>query len=197
MSEYQELTDAQVHELNQTMIDESASKCSLLVHPVEPLSTLLNEYQGNLIFLSNIKWLLDTSEYTGLRRLKGDGNCFYRAFSYAYINGIQHLQDAQKDLVIRHIDNTLELLKQTDVDEEIARDFFEPFQKAVTDATSVKRNDYEAQSESLQKTFNDSEASNSIVVYMRLLASAYLKVSTRAKVSLHVRFIKTNTFLLL
>lgn len=177
MNDYQSLSDAQIHALNQHSIDESMSATSSLIHDAEPVDVLVQEYSSNPMFLGCVKWLSKVSNYTSLQRLKGDGNCFYRAFSYAFVNAIIHTHDkSRREAICQHVESTLELLKQTGVDEEIAQDFFEPFQKLVREETKLGPADIQTRSKLLMKDFNDPETSNSIVVYMRLIASAYLKV---------------------
>ena len=168
--------DAQL-DINQDMMDESVSSSSSLVHDVEPVEVLAQEYKHNPMFLGCIEWLSKMSTYKSLQRLKGDGNCFYRAFSYAFVNAIICTDDrSRREAICHHVESTLELLKRTDVDEEIARDFFDPFQKLVKEATKLGPAYLQSRSKLLMRDFNDPETSNSIVVYMRLIASAYLKV---------------------
>lgn len=49
------------------------------------VSELAAAYQGNPLpgFLSGIDYL--NNKYKSMRKVKGDGNCFYRAFAFAYL----------------------------------------------------------------------------------------------------------------
>ncbi|KAK2997544.1 hypothetical protein RJ639_024717 [Escallonia herrerae] len=50
----------------------------------EPLSSLATEYQsGSPILLEKIKVL--SEKYDGIRRTRGDGNCFFRSFMFSYL----------------------------------------------------------------------------------------------------------------
>lgn len=177
MYDYKSLSDAQIHELNQGVMNESVSVSPSLIQDAEPVEVLAQEYKHNPMFLECIEWLSKVSTYASLQRLKGDGNCFYRAFSYAFVNAIIHTHDrTRREAICQRVESTLDLLKRTGVDEEIARDFFEPFQKLVIEATKFGPAYLQTRSKLLMRDFNDPEISNSIVVYMRLIASAYLKV---------------------
>ena len=50
---------------------------------VESLSTLEDEYAGDEIYCQKARDL--AGKYKTMRRTRPDGNCFFRAFSYAYL----------------------------------------------------------------------------------------------------------------
>lgn len=54
-----------------------------LVGELEDLSSLEKEYNEDPVYLSKVKDL--SSKYKYIRRTRPDGNCFFRAFSYAYL----------------------------------------------------------------------------------------------------------------
>lgn len=54
-----------------------------LVGDLEPINSLDNEYSTDPIYLEKVKDL--SSKYKYIRRTRPDGNCFFRAFSYANI----------------------------------------------------------------------------------------------------------------
>lgn len=68
-------TRLQVASLTQELKTEEASKRPL-VGELEPLERLSDEYKSE-VFLSKIR-SLERDGWTGLRRLRGDGDCFYR-----------------------------------------------------------------------------------------------------------------------
>lgn len=47
------------------------------------MSVLDTEYIDDPIYLSKLKYL--TSKYQSIRKTRPDGNCFFRAFAYAYL----------------------------------------------------------------------------------------------------------------
>lgn len=68
-------------------------------------SILTEEYVGNPMpgFIPGIDYL--SSKYRGMRRVRGDGNCFYRAFLFSYLenlvilkeNSIEGFDEAEKE----------------------------------------------------------------------------------------------------
>lgn len=70
-----DLSDYEIASLTQEVKAEQASSRPF-VGEVEPLSRLADEYQSET-YLAKIGQL-EKDGWTGLRRLRGDGNCFYR-----------------------------------------------------------------------------------------------------------------------
>lgn len=54
-----------------------------MVGEKESLKALENEYTEDEVYLSKAKAL--SQMYSSFRRTRPDGNCFFRAFSYAYL----------------------------------------------------------------------------------------------------------------
>lgn len=74
------LTDLSSHELASltSSLFQQESSVSPLVSPVLPISDLKEEYQGGAKeFLSKIDGL-EKEGWKGIRRMRGDGECFYR-----------------------------------------------------------------------------------------------------------------------
>lgn len=57
-----------------------------MIGPFEPLNCLLAIYEGSTSvgFVPGIKFL--DERYVGMRRIRGDGNCFYRGLLFGYLN---------------------------------------------------------------------------------------------------------------
>lgn len=54
-----------------------------MVGDIEPITSLNREYASDKVYLEKVKDL--SSKYKYIRRTRPDGNCFFRAFSYANI----------------------------------------------------------------------------------------------------------------
>lgn len=54
-----------------------------MVGVLEPVTSLDKEYATDEVYLGKVKDL--ASKYKYIRRTRPDGNCFFRAFTYAYI----------------------------------------------------------------------------------------------------------------
>jgi ubiquitin thioesterase protein OTUB1 len=55
------------------------------------VNSLNTEYGGDQIYLSKIENL--SEKYKAIRRTRPDGNCFFRAFAYAYLEYLTKNQD--------------------------------------------------------------------------------------------------------
>lgn len=62
-----------------------------LIAPAAPLSSLTSEYTSTQ-FIAKLNWLVSHG-WTGLRRSRGDGDCFYRSVAYAYVERILNAPD--------------------------------------------------------------------------------------------------------
>ncbi|TKY85965.1 hypothetical protein EX895_004790 [Sporisorium graminicola] len=171
------LTDAQRLELAEKLKSESTSN-QPLISAVEPIEVLQHEYAGNDAFLGKINWLKDEAGFIGIRRAKGDGDCFYRAFAFAFIYKIMMMKDRpMHHFTVKHVESTLQLLKQAGFDEEVVTDFYEPLKNLLSRMYSTDPESKELNEHALVEAMNDPEQSNSIVVYLRLLTSAFLKLN--------------------
>ncbi|CDR99061.1 uncharacterized protein SPSC_05461 [Sporisorium scitamineum] len=171
------LTDAQRLELAEKLKAESTSG-QPLISSVEPIEVLQHEYANNDAFLGKIKWLKDEAGFIGIRRAKGDGDCFYRAFAFAFIYKIMMMKDRpMHHFTVKHVESTLGLLKQAGFDEDVVGDFYEPLKNLLNRMYSTDPESKELNEQALVEAMNDPEQSNSIVVYLRLLTSAFLKLN--------------------
>ncbi|SNX82138.1 uncharacterized protein MEPE_00844 [Melanopsichium pennsylvanicum] len=171
------LTDAQRLELAEKLKAESTS-AQPLISSVEPIEVLSQEYANNEAFLGKIEWLKNEAGFIGIRRAKGDGDCFYRAFAFAFIYKIMMMKDRpMHHFTVKHVESTLQLLKQAGFDQDVYTDFYEPLKNLLNRMYSTDPETKELNEHALVQAMNDPEQSNSIVVYLRLLTSAFLKLN--------------------
>lgn len=59
-----------------------------MIGPLEPLEQLLIIYEGSpsVGFVPGINFL--SQSFSGMRRIRGDGNCFYRGLLFGYLNNL-------------------------------------------------------------------------------------------------------------
>lgn len=164
-----ELTDQQILELTSQIKNEHA-QTHALVGSLESIQALQEEYaDGSEIFTRKINWLQNEG-FQHVRRLRGDGDCFYRAVSFALISSAVKRGPAA-------CEQLLQRLKITDpqiyafADKDIVDDFSEPVHNLLGANETPLLSDG-----NLLEKFNQDEVSNSAVVYFRLLASAQLRV---------------------
>jgi ubiquitin thioesterase protein OTUB1 len=86
------------------------SESIALVGEKEPLMSLEQEYAKDDVYLSKAKAL--AQKYSYIRRTRPDGNCFFRAFSYAYLEkliGNKEEYDKFRDLALKSKDSLVAL----------------------------------------------------------------------------------------
>ncbi|KAI4463417.1 ubiquitin thiolesterase protein otub [Holotrichia oblita] len=105
MSEKFELSGEQTHQegqinqdelilQQQRQIQQEISESTPLVGELESISSLNAEYSSDEVYLQKIKDL--ASKYKFVRRTRPDGNCFFRGFSYGYIEKLLSNKDEFK-----------------------------------------------------------------------------------------------------
>lgn len=136
-----------------------------------PIQELKNDYQSDDdIYQNKIEYL--ERDYDFLRRTRPDGNCFFRAFGFAYFESL--LKDTNQDELDKFIKFT-----KTSKDELIKlglpsvtiEDFFDVFLEVLT---SIKSGEIK-NSDQLLERFCEQTTSDYIVVYFRLITSGYLQ----------------------
>lgn len=145
------------------------------VHPLIsvtlPMSILRDEYQegSNPNFLAKIAEL--DAQYRMLRKTRGDGNCFFRAFSFGLVEAIWSLTKEKRTQHIAMLEaNITKLLEDAGFDRVAYEDFYsELFVTLREDGTA----DYLA-----TEWESAPHRSHSLVVLLRLVASAYLRAHT-------------------
>ncbi|KAI3649551.1 hypothetical protein MP228_005183 [Amoeboaphelidium protococcarum] len=124
------------------------------------------EYKDNAPFLVKLNSVADWQ----FRRIRRDGNCFYRCVAFAYLESMlsqktlkqQAVEDAQKPNGKHWL-----WLAGAGYEEFAIVDFWEEYYRLLTDSGK--------DIDSLLTDMNDIMISNAVVVHMRFLASAYLK----------------------
>lgn len=76
----------------------------------QPVDSLNNEYMGDDVYGSKVRDL--AAKYRAIRRTRPDGNCFFRAFAYSYLEylaGHKEDYDAFKELALKSKDKLVAL----------------------------------------------------------------------------------------
>ena len=141
------------------------------ISDLQPLNLMQHEF-GDSKFVKCFDAL--QQRYTQIRRLRRDGNCFYRAFLYQifehfvlsgcgtdYNNFIKMLKESKDDLV-----------KEGGYDLIVIEDFFDCFLEEVEKLAKVEKS--KAQEHCL-KVLSNHEQANYIIMYSRFMAATYLK----------------------
>ncbi|XP_074548010.1 ubiquitin thioesterase OTUB2-like [Halichoeres trimaculatus] len=108
------------------------------------------------------------SKFSSVRQVRGDGNCFYRAFFFAHLESALHNARALqgiKEKIIRTSDD----FTAAGFDESSYRHHLN------TVVYVVEQCQADEQENQLLRLFNEQMTSDSIVQYLRLLTSAHLQ----------------------
>ena len=88
-----------------------------LIDSIREVISLLDQYKDAELpgFAKGIVDL--NNRYTGLRKVRGDGNCFYRAFLYGYLDILVKLNESQVEASVElaksERDRVLEVVKNS------------------------------------------------------------------------------------
>ncbi|KAJ3414683.1 OTU domain, ubiquitin aldehyde binding [Chytridiales sp. JEL 0842] len=165
-----QVTDEAILQYERKLKEELTGDQPLVSDRID-LASLEAEYEGGAeVFKSKIQQLKQTCNGNGMmRRIKKDGNCFYRAVSFSFCENIWKLQGSEwAKYAIEKLQGTKAILKSAGYDEIITEDFYEPFE-----AAAIKKDgEFE---EKLLEQFCTDYVSDTIVCYLRLVTAAVLK----------------------
>lgn len=132
-----------------------------MVSDQQTISTLNSEYNDDAVYSSKVKDLAE--KYSSLRKTRPDGNCFFRAFAYGYLEYlVKNKDDYEKfrDLVLKAKDK---LVKQG-FPELTLEDFHDTFMEVIDRVAPSENN--EENLDELHKLFNEQGYSDYIVVFL-------------------------------
>jgi ubiquitin thioesterase protein OTUB1 len=171
-----DLTPSQLIDLNQSVLNELTSQRQL-IEDIEPIAALRSEFEsGTPAFLKQIDGLKDLG-FLRLRRARGDGDCFYRAVGFAFVE--QVLQAPEQDMAVASalslLESTTEWLDAVGFQKLVYEDFYEVLYNLVE--SIIKPHDGATLTvRRLLEAFQVPEISNSLVAYLRLLTSSQLRL---------------------
>ncbi|KAF8494372.1 peptidase C65 Otubain-domain-containing protein [Russula emetica] len=174
------LTPAHLYELNQSHLEDAVPSFRPAIAELAPLSALRAEYEnGSGSFVKQIDFL-KAQGYEGIRRSRGDGDCFYRSLIFAYIERIffQKNRKVAVEFSIATLEGFLPKLRDvgfTDmvIDEsyEIPRDLI----RGIVDPQPVSTTGTTLTPAQLLKEFQDECTSNYLVTFMRMVTSTQIQ----------------------
>ncbi|EKM76212.1 hypothetical protein AGABI1DRAFT_115956 [Agaricus bisporus var. burnettii JB137-S8] len=172
-----DLQFSEVYDLNQRTIEDTYAD-GPLIQDVAPLSLLRSEYEANdnHVFVKEIDWLINNG-YHDFRRVKGDGDCFYRAIGFAFFTRL--IQNPDKDLAVVTTLSTLmataNLLEETGIEKLVYEDFYTEMEALIRWVVVPREGKSILTIDGLLEYFRDPEGSNVVVVYLRLVTASYIK----------------------
>ncbi|XP_068085368.1 ubiquitin thioesterase otubain-like isoform X3 [Anabrus simplex] len=153
----------------QRRIEKEISETTPLVGEMEDFSSLEEEYAGDEVYCQKVRDL--ATKYRSMRRTRPDGNCFFRAFSYAYL---ERLLDRPEEYDRFHAiaSRSKDGLVALGFPQFTVEDFHDTFMEVV--GRVGKGTDSFSQID-LHKLFNEQGYSDYIVVFLRLITSGQLQ----------------------
>ncbi|XP_061251160.1 ubiquitin thioesterase OTUB2 isoform X2 [Bos javanicus] len=161
--------------MSETSFNLISEKCDIL--------SILRDHPENRIYQRKIQEL--SKRFTAIRKTKGDGNCFYRALGYSYLESLLGKSREILNPSLRRaglaegtvdVKGFKERVLQTPNDllvagfeEHTFRNFFNAFYSV------VELVEKDGSVSSLLKVFNDQSFSDRIVQFLRLLTSAFIR----------------------
>ncbi|XP_050298259.1 ubiquitin thioesterase otubain-like [Anthonomus grandis grandis] len=154
----------------QRQIEREISESIPLVGELSPIISLNSEYSTDDIYLAKIKDL--ATKYTSIRRTRPDGNCFFRAFSYAILERLLGNKE-EFNRFYKLAEDSKNVLVELGFQQFTVEDFYETYMEVLKRLIDIDDED-EAKRE-LHNVFNEQGYSDYMVVYLRLLTSAQLQ----------------------
>ena len=138
-----------------------------------PISKLTEEYKSNEEYLKSIENI--SKKYKTYRKVRRDGNCFYRSFIYrlfeqACIRNDKVLFEKIKQKIIE----SKKLTEKNGYEWAVVQDFYEIFLKEFTECFNSLSKGIIPR-EYLDKLFSDNEKGNYMIYFIRFCLAAYLK----------------------
>ncbi|RKP09545.1 peptidase C65 Otubain-domain-containing protein [Thamnocephalis sphaerospora] len=173
-----DVSDEQILAFEQEVKDAEARERPL-IGELEPLSALYSEYErGSPVFCEKIKAL--DREYQGFRRCRGDGNCFFRAFAFAWFESALSGDDTTLERIRQRLTATKQQLLDVGFDWVALEDFYDmtvELLEMVARQRGQTLTEAATLSNELRLGFVSEQGvySNAAVVHLRMVASAYLR----------------------
>ena len=138
-----------------------------------PISKLTEEYKSNEEYLKSIENI--SKKYKTYRKVRRDGNCFYRSFIYLLFEHICIKNDKILFEKIKQkiIDSKI-LTEKNGYEWSVVQDFYDIFLKEFCEcfnslSSGIIPRDY------IDKIFSDNEKGNYLIYFIRFCLAAYLK----------------------
>ena len=143
-----------------------------LVGEREPLSALEEEYAaGAGVFLTKIAAL--KTSYGAIRRTRGDGNCFYRAFLFAYLeNLILEIDETERDRMVKNLQSLETSLKEAGYGEIVIET---PMDTLVGMLQKVASPIDPLSIETLEENIRAEDVSNYIIFLLRMITASEVR----------------------
>ena len=138
------------------------------------IQILLDDYKDNLEYANSVKTI--TEKYKYIRKVRRDGNCFYRAFIYRLFEYICMKNDNTLfNDILKKIEGIKDLTAKNGYDWMIVEDFYTVFYGEFCSCFNSVNNNGVSVRDYMDNLFKDKEKGNYLIYFMRFCIAAYLK----------------------
>ena len=138
------------------------------------INILLEDYKNNFEYANSIKEI--TNKYKYIRKVRRDGNCFYRSFIYRLFEYICMKNDnALYEKIKKKIMEAKDLIKNNGYDWTFIEDFYKIFYTQFYYSFNSLQTKGETVRDYIDALFKDKEAGNYLIYFIRFCIAAYLK----------------------
>jgi ubiquitin thioesterase protein OTUB1 len=153
-------------------IREESMADRLLVGPREPMAALEAEYaSGSPVFTAKVAAL--ARGYDAVRRTRGDGNCFFRAFLFAYLEGLVARRDLEeRDRVLRALESVRPTLLDAGYEELVLE---APLEMLIDMLRAIGSPTDPLTLPTLESNARSEDVSNYLVFFLRMVTAAEVR----------------------
>jgi len=176
-SELQSLSPAQLHDLQANLLEEAA-QTRPLISVLTSLNELREEYLGgSMSFVKKIDWLMHNQGFKGIRRTRGDGDCFYRSLAFSYVERLLRAPDVALAVAtsVSVLQSSSKKLDAAGFQPMVYEDMLELVISLIQQIIVPDEDGVFLDVHTLLEAMQDPQTSNSIVVLLRLLTSAQIR----------------------
>ena len=139
-----------------------------------PISILLEDYKSNNEYSASIKEI--TEKYKYIRKVRRDGNCFYRSFIYRIFEYISIKNNKSLyEKMCHKIKEAKELIQRNGYDWTFIGDFFNIFKMEFYYSYNSLKSKGVSVRDYLDNLFSDREKGNYLIYFIRFCIASFLK----------------------
>ena len=139
-----------------------------------PINSLLDDYKNNMEYSNSVKQI--TNKYKYIRKVRRDGNCFYRSYIYRLFEYICMKNNTDLyEKVKKKITDAKDLIQRNGYDWTFIEDFYKIFYTQFYYSFNSLQTKGETVRDYIDALFKDKEAGNYLIYFIRFCIAAYLK----------------------
>ena len=145
-----------------------------LISELLDIKILLKDYEENLEYANSVKII--TEKYKYIRKVRRDGNCFYRAYIYRLFEYIcmKNNNSLYNDM-LKKIEGIKELTAKNGYEWLLVEDFYNVFYGEFCSCFNSVNNNGVSVRDYMDNLFSDKDKGNYLIYFIRFCIAAYLK----------------------